>query len=248
MKVDDEVLRVLSNATTDGDALTLVGTLDRKLYMRTNDVLEAGGGKWNKKAKAHLFEGGAAEAMEEIILTGEVTLKRTIQQDFGYFPTPAPIVARLMEVAEIGPGMKALEPSAGRGNIAKALVAAEAVVDCVELLPDNAYAFEAMALNKFLVCDFLALEAEPIYDRVVMNPPFAKQADIHHVNHALKFLKPDGHLVAIMSSSVSFRDNKLTSDFRELVESRGGYIEALPDAAFKESGTLVRTVLVVVPA
>jgi 16S rRNA G1207 methylase RsmC len=36
-----------------------------------------------------------------------------------------------------------------------------------------------------------------------MNPPFARQADIHHVNHALKFLKPDGLLVSVMSAGVT---------------------------------------------
>ena len=38
MQVDSEVLSVLSRATTNGTALTLVGQLDRKLYERTNKV------------------------------------------------------------------------------------------------------------------------------------------------------------------------------------------------------------------
>jgi type I restriction-modification system DNA methylase subunit len=95
---------------------------------------------------------------------------------------------------------------------------------------------------------FLNQAPTPEYDRVVMNPPFAKQADIKHVMHALKFLKPDGKLVSVMSASVDFRDNKLTKEFRDLIAERGGRIEALPDGAFKESGTMVRTVIVEIPA
>jgi hypothetical protein len=79
------------------------------------------------------------------------------------------------------------------------------------------------------------------------NPPFAKQADIVHVKHALKFLEPAGLLVSVMAGNVEFRDNKLTQDFRDLVEHRGGVIEALPDGSFKSSGTQVRTVLVTIP-
>ena len=251
MRVDDEVLRVLSNAKTDGAALTLVGTLDRKLYERTNKVLEAGGGKWNKKAKAHLFDGGAAEAMEQIIQTGEVTLIRTIQQDFGYFPTPPAVVARLIALAQIRPGVDrwVLEPSAGTGAIASELLKFKHNVDCVELLPQNVAVLRKLPhVNAVQEADFLSIAPDVRYDRVVMNPPFAKQADIHHVSHALKFLKPDGLLVSVMSASVTFRDNKLTQDFRNLVRERGGEIEALPDAAFKESGTLVRTVVVTIPA
>ena len=77
---------------------------------------------------------------------------------------------------------------------------------------------------------------------------YLTQADIHHVTHALKFLKPGGKLVSVMSASVIFRENKLTKEFRDLVESRGGFFEKLPDGSFKESGTMVRTVIVVIPA
>jgi hypothetical protein len=62
----------------------------------------------------------------------------------------------------------------------------------------------------------------------------------------LRFLKPDGRLVAIMSAGVSFRQDKRTTAFRKLVEERGGMIEPLPEDSFKESGTSVNTVLVVV--
>lgn len=243
MRVDTEVLAVLSRAQVEGSALILIGQLDRRLYERTNKVLEAAGGKWNRKAKAHVFDRDAADAVDQIILTGEIT----IPQDFGYFPTPAPVVARLIELAGIVPGMRVLEPSAGQGHIACA-VACTATVDCVELLPANAAVIEADGYASALhVGDFLAVAPAPIYDRVVMNPPFEKQADIKHVLHALQFLKPDGCLVSVMAAGVLFRDNRLTTDFRALVEARGGDIEELPDGAFKASGTQVRTVIVSIP-
>ncbi len=54
MRVEDDVLAVLSRAETNGNALVLIGQLDRLMYERTNKVLEAAGGKWNRKAKAHM--------------------------------------------------------------------------------------------------------------------------------------------------------------------------------------------------
>ena len=74
-----------------------------------------------------------------------------------------------------------------------------------------------------------------------MNPPFSRQADIHHVNHAIKFLKPGGVLVSVMSAGVTFRTNRLTDDFRRMVIAHNGQIGALPAGAFKESGTMVNT-------
>jgi predicted RNA methylase len=248
MKVSDTVLNVLANAQMDGARLVLTGQLDRKLYQQTNAVLEAAGGKWDRKAKAHVFPVDAADAMEQIVQTGEVTLIRTIQQDFGYFPTPPAVVARLIALADIEPDMAVLEPSAGQGAIANAVADLGAVVDCYELLRENYLVLTGnLKLRHVRPFDFLAQEPEASYDRVVMNPPFAKQADIHHVNHALKFLKTGGLLVSVMSAGVTFRDNKLTQDFRDLIRARGGDIEALPDGAFKESGTGVRTVVVTIP-
>lgn len=253
MKVSNDVLNVLAAADMDGSRLMLTGQLDRALYTATNKVLEAAGGKWDKKAKAHIFPVDASDAMEQIIQTGDVTLIRTIQQDFGYFPTPPAVVARLVQQANIQPGMRVLEPSAGRGNIVAGLAAAGATVHAYELLPENVDALRVQNLARnFVQADFLAMEPgmqAPVgfFDAVVMNPPFAKQADIKHVMHALKFLKPSGLLVSVMSSSVAFRDNKLTQDFRDLIRARGGDIEALEDGAFKASGTMVRTVIVTLP-
>jgi predicted RNA methylase len=246
MRVDDAVLNVLANAQTTGNRLVLVGQLERNLYVRTNKVLEAAGGKWNTKAKGHLFPGDAAEAMEQIILTGQVTVAK---DEFGFFPTPPAVVARLLNSAGVRRDHWVLEPSAGNGAIARELVKGATDVDCIELLPQNVSALRQVLPPNTIIRegDFLAIEPERKYDRVVMNPPFAKQADIRHVQHALKFLKPDGLLVSVMSAGVTFRDDRLTQAFRDLVRERGGDIEALPEGSFKESGTGVRTVIVTIP-
>lgn len=248
MKVDNEVLFVLDNAQKEGNTLRLVGQLDRSLYTKANKVLEAAGGKWSRKAKAHIFDGDAADAMEQIILTGEIT----VPQDFGFFPTPAPVVARLIELAGINTGMKVLEPSAGKGAICEGLVHTGADITAIELLTTNFNElFNKKLCRVILHGDFLDPELNAsleTYDRVVMNPPFSKQADIKHVLHALRFLKPDGLLVSVMSSGVAFRDNKLTTDFRALIRDRGGDIESLPEGSFKSSGTGVNTVIVTIPA
>lgn len=253
MQVSDDVLEVLSRADTNGNALTIIGQLDRAMYTKVNKVIEAAGGKWDRKAKAHLFDKEASDRVDEIILTGEVEVPK---DEFNYFPSPPDVVDRLMELADVREGMCVLEPSAGRGAIAFACAEAGAEVDCIEMMTDNYLDLcDSIRLRggphtaMLASCkDFLTVEPALMYDRIVMNPPFAKQADIKHVTHALKFLKPDGLLVSVMASSVTFRDNKLTQDFREMVRQRGGDIEVLPEASFKSSGTMVRTVIATIPA
>lgn len=246
MNVTADVINVLNQAQTDGPRLILTGTLDRSLYTATDKVIQAAGGKWNRKERAHLFAADAADAIEPILLTGQIV---STKQLHGYFPTPAPVVQQLIELARIKPGMRVLEPSAGRGAIALAAARAGAAVDCVELQDQHAEAI-ADAHHRdvtVLVADFLATSPQPVYDRVVMNPPFARQADIAHVEHAFEALKPGGLLVAVMSQGVTFRQTSAAVAFRARLESLGGQVHPLPDGAFKESGTGVRTVVAVLP-
>jgi len=246
MQVTNDVLEVLSAARVEGPQLFLVGQLDRKLYEKTNKVLEASGGKWNKKAKAHVFDADAEERIDQIILSGSVFVPK---DEFNFFPTPRALAVDLVRLADIKPGMRVLEPSAGKGALAYLCADAGATVDCYELMDANYVALAGdPRLGHVRHMDFLAQAQEPSYDRVVMNPPFMKQADIKHVTHALGFVKPGGRLVAIMSGGVTFRSDARTAAFRDLVESRGGDIDANPEGSFKESGTSVNTVTVVIPA
>lgn len=244
MRIETPVLEVLSRAQVTAQRLTLPSQLDRPMYLKVNQVIEAAGGKWNRKAKAHLFEEPAEEVIERIILAGEVTTTK----ELGYFPTPPAVIDMLLDRAGVKEGHAVLEPSAGRGAIAFELLDITETVDCVELDKRN---FEALERSKkfrnLFNADFLTLPKGQTYDRVVMNPPFAKQADIDHVLHALTFLRPGGILVSVMSAGILFRKNGKTTDFLSIVGGRGGTIEPLPDESFKVSGTMVRTAVVTIP-
>jgi hypothetical protein len=219
----------------------------RKLYLDVNDALMALGGKWNRKAKGHVFDSDPTDKIENAILTGEVTPP----SKNGYFPTPAPIVEQLIDLAGIVPRMTVLEPSAGKGNISNELIKRGCHVCVFELLPENRKALEIVPgeLEPYLYPepDFMKFDPGQIFDAVVMNPPFEKQADIDHVLKAYGHLKPGGRLVSVMSSGVTFRNDKKATAFRELIDRVGGEIIPLPEGAFKESGTMVNTVIVVLP-
>lgn len=240
-----EVLAVLASAEADGNAVRITARLDRNAYVQVNKILEAAGGKWNRSAKAHLFPSGAAAVLAALMADGSVVTA----QDEGYFPTPAAVVADMIDLADLGPGMEVLEPSAGDGAIAAAVAPLVAAVDCIELNAGRADALRAAGHPRTAVrtADFLSIPQKPVYDRVLMNPPFAGKADIAHVRHALGFLRPGGLLVAVMSAGTESREDRATAGFRELVEDSGGVILPLPGDSFKESGTGVRTVLVAVP-
>lgn len=250
MQIPPDVLTAIRDrAATDGPRLTLTGPrFDPRLYQRVNEVLEAVGGRWTASVQAHVFPIDAAEAIAPVLESGQVVTLREKRQSAQYFPTPTPIVERLVELADLQPGLEVLEPSAGSGAIAAAVAERGAVVDCIERDPGYAAVLTESGVTRTLtVADFLTVPAEPRYDRVVMNPPFTKGADIQHVEHALRFLKPDGLLVSVMSWTVT-EHNRRTAHFRQLVEARRGTAEAVAGGTFRESGTDVPTVIFTIPA
>lgn len=251
-------LTVLSQVTIKG-ALVLLppGQLDRKLYTEVNDALENFGGKWSRKDQAHVFPSDPTDLLEEVVQTGGYVKQKTPAQQLGFFETPPVLAERLVKSAGIKAGDVILEPSAGTGNLVRAIPDwARWVVVC-EMNSGHRNALREAThrwgVSSGVFCkDFLSLTRDDLggmsVDVVVMNPPFSKQADIDHVLHALTFLRPGGRLAAIMSASVLFRTNRKAAAFRELVESKGGVFEALPDGSFLASGTGASTVMLRVVA
>ncbi len=249
--VDDVTMAILADqCRVEGQSLFIEGSLERKDYVALNKLIEALGGKWKKKAKAHVFEDDPAAVIEEVVQTGVYT--RT-KQDFGQFDTPDDLAATVIAKADIGDGMSVLEPSAGVGRLAIPAIRAGGWVTAIELdekrakiLANVVEGMDEGAADYFelSIDNFFDWDSGEVYDRVIMNPPFANQADIDHVMQAFDtHLAPKGRLVAIMGRSVMFRSNKKAVDFRKFVTDNGGVFEEIEAGAFKESGTMVATVL-----
>jgi len=162
----------------------------------------------------------------------------------GYFPTPAPIVTKMLDRADLRDYFRVLEPSAGSGAICDAVAP---VLDNGELVTYevNHTLREILELKGYDLAgdDFTQAIPSGDFDLVLMNPPFEKLQDIDHVRHAFGFLKPGGRLVAIMSASVTFNSQRKAVEFRDWVNSLGGEIEDIPAGAFKDSGTGIASVL-----
>lgn len=168
------------------------------------------------------------------------------------FPTPPDLVKRMIEKAVgtygVLAGRTVLEPSAGTGNIVRAIFDNATGPDCVRVtaVEINATLVEGLETDRlrrcyaneknfrivhadFLGCnpDHVGLETLGYFDVILMNPPFENGADIKHIKHALTFLKPKGVLVAICANGPRQGDQ-----LGPLAESW----EALPSDTFKGTG------------
>lgn len=136
-----------------------------------------------------------------------------------YFPTPAPVVDRMLAEAGIQDGMRVLEPSAGKGNILDRAQAAHpgAEFTAVELSGRLADLLEAKGYTVHRG-DFMEFGEGQRFDRILMNPPFSKYQDAEHIRHAYGLLEPGGRLVAIMSEGPWFRSDKRGEEWRAWAE------------------------------
>lgn len=241
MQIERDVLNVLDRSERHANTVKLTEQLDRALYLRTNKVLNAAGGKWNRKQACHVFDGDATDRIDQIILTGSVVVPK---DEFDYFPTPDALAAEMVRRANIRSGDRVLEPSAGCGRIVRAMPQPQ-LITAIEINPEMAHQMHDARLGVHVICKDFACCGEELgmFDRIVMNPPFRNQQDLRHATHALSFLRDGGNLISIMSAGVLFRENRATVEFRELVRRHRASFEELPDNTFKESGTGVRTVM-----
>jgi len=263
VQIDADVEEVLRAAKLEGNTLTLQSQLDRAMYVKVNKLLDLIGFKWNRKAQSHIGRGDSADKLREGLSDGKVIDEKKTYQ---FFETPDGLADQMASLAQISPGHRVLEPSAGRGAIIRAIqrqCPALKVIFACELSSYMASNLADLDIEQFLqpkddkskYCQVIVscgdfLQVNEKYDRIVMNPPFMAGQDCDHVKHAYDLLLPGGNLVAIMSPSWLSNESKKFKDFRKWYKSLkdNGYASTpvdLPEGTFKDSGTNVCTVMVV---
>ena len=154
--------------------------------------------------------------------------------------TPPELAKELLALAGVRKDSRVLEPEAGIGNIADAAKDVTDHVDCIERMTDFC---EILKLKKHNVIgnDLLTAETAPIYDAVVMNPPFSEECE--HIKRAFDFLRPGGSLVAVCSSSIQWKSTRKYEQFRDWLSE---HTHSIDECGAKFEMTGVHTVVLVV--
>jgi len=232
--------------------------LDPKEYADLKKYLLAIGGKWvGGKTQAFLFNADVTPRINELLDGGK---KVNLKKDYQFFATPSGLADQLVNIAiskQAWPDpsyFNYLEPSAGHGAIIKAIhkFVPGVKVDYCEIMPENQKVlkdlrYEENAPNMLYVGpDFLSLDASMVYSRIIANPPFTKNQDITHVQKMYRHLDSGGRLVSVMSTFWQTGKLKMHQQFRQWLDDLSGETIDVPRGTFKESGTEVPSVIVVI--
>lgn len=160
------------------------------------------------------------------------------------FQTPPEIARKLAELLPAfshSDAPRILEPSAGLGRLLDAALARCQTAQITAIETDGNLCGELFRYQvegvRVIEHDFLELEPEQIghdFDAVLMNPPFHMRADIKHIRHALRFLKPGGTLAALCMN---------TRHRIEALQDMADTWQELPAGTFRQEGTNIETVL-----
>lgn len=165
-----------------------------------------------------------------------------------FYPTPAGLVEKMMGLVDWDRVQFALEPSAGKGDIAEGIkrhVRQPIQLDCAEIDPGLRAVLRQRGYN-VVANDFLVWDAQTRYDLIAMNPPF-KDGD-RHLLHALDLMKHGGQIVCLLNASTLERTGSpVRQDLVQRLYSYGAKVEKLTRAfSGAERSTDVDVVLIYV--
>lgn len=242
---------IINQCTVEGLTVKLPDIkLDRSVYMQVSNILNKIGGTWKGgKIQGFVFEQDPSIMLSDI----QSGIKRDIKSEYQFYSTDSKLADEMVELlGSIKPNQKILEPSAGDGALVQAItrITYGVTIDCFEIMELNRKKLRAFERVNLIGENFLDAEDKPelqnSYDFIIANPPFSNNQDIDHIKLMYKLLKPKGKMVSIASKHWLISKNKKEVDFKNWLEDVGAIFKEIPSGAFRKSGTMVATTMIII--
>jgi len=129
-----------------------------------------------------------------------------------FYPTPSKLAGRMIALIDWKNVRSALEPSAGRGDLADAAISfassyrgakkvrfneRESWIDCIEIDPDLSHILRGKGYH-VVGDDFLSFHSLKKYDLILMNPPFSNGDE--HLLKAISLMERGGQIVCLLNA------------------------------------------------
>lgn len=180
-----------------------------------------------------------------------------------FYPTPKPLIDELLTGIDWPLVETVLEPSAGKGDIALAVIEKLKAhsrrygygadtesfdVDCVEIDPDLRHILSGRKL-RVVHDDFLTIRTFKRYSAIIMNPPFDRGAE--HLLKALEMQRNGGYIACILNAETLNNPFSLArKQLKGLLEQYGALISYKDNAfvsAERRTGVRIAIIKVTIP-
>jgi hypothetical protein len=207
-------------------------------------------GTGGKEMDRQIEEGSSYKTAVALFYTNQKkTSRNKSSEGSDYFATPEPLGFKMVEWADIQPGEKVLEPSAGHGAIARFFPDStnrHGIEPSSELASRLALNATDITIHRQRFEDYNVMNK---FNAVVMNPPFgtAGKTAMDHLIKALGHLRNGGRVVALIPEGSSME--KRFDKWYESDEAKNYYVRAeikLPTSTFERAGTGVSTRVVII--
>jgi predicted RNA methylase len=202
------------SASIDNNSISFPQQMTPKMFTKVKNMITNLRGKYVSKGGIGCFElsFNPTVIVNKFLTTNEWPKKNP----FALFPTPMSVINYALEYTFAGANewtgyelVRIFEPSAGNGCFIDAVVddfakyGVPVDVVCAEIDPVNIEILKCKGY-KVIEGDFLNLEVSSLekFDLIITNPPFLSQTYLHHVNHAQRFLKTYGKMMAVLPTSL----------------------------------------------
>lgn len=176
----------------------------------------------------------------KVVQIRDMTYQARLHQGGDIQFTPKSLVKLLIQLGEIQENSRVLEPEAGIGYIADEIKQITPHVDCIEISGSFRELLELKG-HHLVGCDLLECKPEPVYDAVLMNPPFSN--DSRHIRHAFGFLKQGGRLVTVCLDRLQHSEQKKYQEFQDWLRLHSFFFHET-DEKFEMTGARVRLLVI----
>lgn len=237
-------LNILALLKPDGNRMEIPQTFrfKKKEFNDLKREIKKAGGDYNKNG--YDFEEDAVLVYDRIINGEDYNIKKKFQ----FYATTPNVADEIVRLADIVKKDHILEPQAGQGAIIKACnKISNITIDAIELMPLNREILQKTNLNFRLIGeDFLKMDIQGAYTKILANPPFTNNQDISHIYKMYEALCNKGRLVTLASTHWKQSSGKKESKFREWLDINNARIIDIEAGEFKESGSSVPTCIIVI--
>jgi 16S rRNA G966 N2-methylase RsmD len=132
----------------------------------------------------------------------DLNMLRAYKKKFNFFETPEVLADQMAGFLDgLGRNARILEPSAGMGALIRAIERAMLFLPQIDYCEIQEEFAAILSTYNRVGSDFMQYKPGPVYDAVIINPPYKNKLAELHVDHAWNCIKPGGWIVALVGKT-----------------------------------------------